>query len=318
MNNPPALSVVLPVYNQERYIGAAIQSVLRQTFQNFELLVVDDGSTDSTAKILEAITDPRVRIIKKEHAGFIPALRTGIEEARALWIARMDSDDISSPNRFETEMAFLANHPECVFVGSVFGILTPNDYFLAPVERFDWRVLTPADITFASVSFADPSTIFCRLTALQSGLYDEAFPRNETPLWYKMLKRGAGAVIGQPLHYVRWRLASMSRADVSRGWLDNRDIRRLYHPESNPQRSHRVLPPEQRARINAAVRCQNYYLLAGDVHAAREVARSTLRQKPASTEAWKMLLRSKLRRPVLSPLRLGTEPSRYRPVSSPW
>ncbi|MGH7603723.1 MAG: glycosyltransferase family 2 protein [Gemmatimonadaceae bacterium] len=317
MKSTPALSVVLPVYNQDRYIGAAVQSVLRQTFQDFELLVVDDGSTDRTPKILDAIADPRLRIIKKKHAGFIQALRTGIQEARAPWVARMDSDDVSSPNRFETEMAFLANHPECVFVGSVFGIVTPNDYFLAPVERFDWRVLSATDITCASVSFADPSTIFCRRTALQSGLYDEAFPRNETPLWYKMLARGNGVVIGEPLHYVRWRLGSMSRADVLRGWFDNRDIRRLYHPESNPQRSHRVLPPEQRARVNAAARCQNYYLLAGDIAAAREVAKSALRQRPLSSEVWKMLLRGQLRRPTLRRAKSANSIP-YRAVAAPW
>lgn len=319
MKRTPALSVILPVYNQERYLGASIQSVLTQTFRDFELLVIDDGSTDATPKILEAIDDPRLRIIRNDHSGFIQALRTGVEHAGAPWLARMDSDDISAPHRFETQMAFLGAHPECVFVGSIFGIITPNDRFLTPLERFDWRTLTPADITFASVSFADPSTVFCRRTAMESGLYDESFPKNEKPLWYKMLSRGTGAVLGEPLHYVRWRLGSLSRSDMSRDWLDNRDIRQVYHPEADTMRSHRVAPSEQRAKLTAATRCQYYYLLAGDTDAARDVANTAWRQARTSTEAWKMLLRSKLGRPTLR----GTKPEtprthRYRPIARPW
>src|SRR5688500_10981178 len=107
-NGSPALTVVLPVYNQERYVSAAVHSVLTQTYTDFELLVVDDGSTDATPRILDTIDDPRLRVIRNEHLGFTEALRTGIMHARAPWLARMDSDDISAPHRFQTQMAFLA------------------------------------------------------------------------------------------------------------------------------------------------------------------------------------------------------------------
>jgi hypothetical protein len=316
---PAVLTVILPVFNQERYVSAAVHSVLSQTYANFELLVIDDGSTDATPKILDSIKDSRLRVIRNNHLGFIHALRTGIEHARTPWLARMDSDDISAPHRFETQMAFLAAHPECVFVGSVFGIVTPNDRFLAPVEQFEWRALTALDITFATVSFADPSTIFSRRVALDSGLYDESFPKNEKPLWYKMLSRGMGAVLGEPLHYVRWRLGSLSRTEMSKGWLDNRDIRRAYDTKSTALISHRVPPTERRAKLSAAARCQFYYLLAGDLDAAREVASATWREAPASSESWKLLLRSTLGRPMLrgSVHAAGVKPQ-YRPVARPW
>src|SRR6266566_5787935 len=108
----PSLSVVLPVYNQERYLGAAVKSILNQTYRDFELVVIDDGSTDATPNILAAINDPRLRVIRNRHAGFIEALRTGIDRARAPWIARMDSDDLSVSSRLATQMAFLARNPE--------------------------------------------------------------------------------------------------------------------------------------------------------------------------------------------------------------
>src|SRR5690348_17180507 len=180
----PTVSVIMPVYNQERYVMAAVQSVLGQTWRDFELLIVDDGSTDGTIPLLRQISDPRVRVICAEHGGFTAALARGIAEARARWIARMDSDDLCTPNHLERQLRFLAEHPECVFVGSVFGLVTPYDRYLKPAVQFDWRALTPRDITLASVSFADPSTVFCRETALSVGLYDPDF-QNEKPLWYK-------------------------------------------------------------------------------------------------------------------------------------
>jgi glycosyltransferase involved in cell wall biosynthesis len=313
----PSLSVVLPIYNQERYLGAAVKSILNQTYRDFELVIVDDGSTDATPNILATINDPRLRVIRNQHLGFIEALRKGIDHARAPWIARMDSDDLSASSRLATQMAFLANHPEYVFVGSVFGIVTPNDRFLEPVEQFDWRPLESADITFARVSFADPSTIFSKRIALECGLYDQAFPGNEKPLWYKMLSRGRGAVIGRPLHYVRWRLGSLSRSDMSKGWLDNRTIRERYDPDNVGMLAQKHAPTAQRAKLNAAIRCQQYYLLAGDAGAARQVAAEAVRAAPTSREAWKMIVRGRLMRPTLRRSKPVERPMRYVAVAQP-
>ena len=313
----PALTVLLPVYNQERYIREAVESVLAQTFRDFELIIIDDGSTDGTAEILGEFDDPRIRMIRGDHKGFVTALRAGIDHARAPWLARMDSDDISAPDRLERQMKFLAAHPDCVFVGSVFGIVTPNNRFLTPNEEFDWRPLTPADITFANVAFADPSAVFSRRIALEVGLYDDAFPKNEKALWYKMLKRGMGAVIGHPTYYVRWRLGSLSRSDLANARRDNREIRRIYHPESAEEIGKRPLVEEWQANLYAAEKCHNYYLLARDYGAARQTALATLRAAPLSPEPWKMVLRSILRRVSLSNP-IGPGKQRFRPIGQPW
>ena len=116
----PALSVAMSVYNGERFLAAAIDSILAQTFEDFELLVLDDGSNDATASILRcyARSDSRVRPIIRENRGLVASLNQLLHEARAPIVARMDADDISRPQRFERQLAFLAAHPDHGVVGS--------------------------------------------------------------------------------------------------------------------------------------------------------------------------------------------------------
>jgi len=120
MTSPtPPIAVVLPVYNGERYLEVAIRSVLDQTFTNFELLVIDDGSTDRTLEVLSSFSDPRLRIIRfPVHRGLVTALNTGIGESRSEFIARMDADDICMPQRFERQVAFLRAHPQIGLCGT--------------------------------------------------------------------------------------------------------------------------------------------------------------------------------------------------------
>jgi glycosyltransferase involved in cell wall biosynthesis len=122
-NTAPTISVLLPVYNSERYVRWAVQSILIQTFADFELLVIDDGSTDRSLSILRelAANDGRMRVESRENKGIVATLNELIRLARGSYLARMDSDDISRPERFEKQLAYLAAHPECVAVGT--GIL---------------------------------------------------------------------------------------------------------------------------------------------------------------------------------------------------
>src|SRR5262245_7131674 len=104
----PAVSVVMPVYNTERYLSTAIESVLAQTFTDFEFIILDDGSTDASVHIIRqyAENDERIRFFPLEHRGYVSLLRRGLNHARGEFVARMDSDDISLPNRFEMQVAF--------------------------------------------------------------------------------------------------------------------------------------------------------------------------------------------------------------------
>ena len=115
----PALSVAMSVYNGERFLVEAIDSILAQTFGDFEFLVLDDGSTDGTADIIRdyAVRDARVRPIIRENRGLVASLNQLLAEARAPIVARMDADDNAAPERFATQLAFLAENPDHGVVG---------------------------------------------------------------------------------------------------------------------------------------------------------------------------------------------------------
>jgi len=114
----PLVSVLLPVRNGMPYLREAIESLVNQSFGNFELIVINDGSTDGTAAFLEGIGDPRVRVIASSGAGLAAALNAGLAEARGRYIARQDADDWSMRDRFATETAYLDAHPEIALVST--------------------------------------------------------------------------------------------------------------------------------------------------------------------------------------------------------
>ena len=121
MRPEPSISVLMPVYNGEKYLAEAIQSIIAQTYGDFELLVIDDGSTDNSFQIVKefAQLDARIRLIHKdENQGLVSALNLGLDLARGEYIARMDADDISLPQRLEKQVTYMQAHPEVGVIGS--------------------------------------------------------------------------------------------------------------------------------------------------------------------------------------------------------
>lgn len=117
------ISIVMPTYNAMPFLSEAVESILSQTFDQFEFLIVNDGSTDGSKTYLDSLTDPRIRVIHQENQGIVAALNTGIEEAQYKWIARMDADDVALPQRIETEVAFIERHPQYILVSCAFGYI---------------------------------------------------------------------------------------------------------------------------------------------------------------------------------------------------
>lgn len=128
MNIIPKISVLLPVYNAEAYIDEAIKSVLNQSFKDFELIIINDGSTDdSLARIQHyAQLDDRCLVHSTENSGIVKSLNFGVNLARADIICRMDADDICMPQRLEKQFEYLNKHPECVAVGSNVLLIDPE------------------------------------------------------------------------------------------------------------------------------------------------------------------------------------------------
>ena len=109
----PLVTVLLPAYNSEAFVRESLQSILDQTFTDFELIVIDDASTDGTVALVKAFQDSRIRLVQKPHnTGYTDSLNNGIRLARGRYIARMDADDISLPHRFQKQVQFLDAHPD--------------------------------------------------------------------------------------------------------------------------------------------------------------------------------------------------------------
>lgn len=136
MNITPKITVLLPVYNCELYIKTAVESILNQTFTNFELLIIDDASTDATVSILKKFDDPRIQLIEKPlNSGYTNSLNYGLKIAKGQYIARMDADDISYPERFARQIDYLDNHPDVVVCGTTYKIVDNDKKIILPQDH---------------------------------------------------------------------------------------------------------------------------------------------------------------------------------------
>ena len=135
--NTPRIDVVMPVYNAQAYVAEAVTSILRQSFENFRLICIDDGSTDRSSGILDKLSaeDDRLQIIRQENQGLVRALNVGVSACTAPLIARMDADDIAMPDRFVRQVEFLESHPEVIAVGTAI-LEMDSDTDPLGVERF--------------------------------------------------------------------------------------------------------------------------------------------------------------------------------------
>lgn len=188
---PPAISVAMSVYNGERFLAQAVQSILDQTFADFEFLILDDGSTDATPSILGeyAAKDPRLRPIIRENRGLVASLNELLRAARAPIIARMDADDISKPQRLAKQIAFLDANPEYGVVGCWSEDIGEHGESLT--RAGEDHPLTHEGILAAIQSggqlICHPAAMFRREVVLSVGGYHAAFRHCEDlDLWLRL------------------------------------------------------------------------------------------------------------------------------------
>ena len=130
---PDLISVLMTAYNAEAYVGAAVESLLAQTDAHFEIVVVDDGSSDQTVQVLEQHADPRLRVYRAVHQGRVPALLCAAREARGELLAILDADDLALPDRLATQRRYLALHQEVALIGSAAIEFDDRDEWRHPV-----------------------------------------------------------------------------------------------------------------------------------------------------------------------------------------
>jgi glycosyltransferase involved in cell wall biosynthesis len=190
-SNDIKVTVLMPVYNAEKYIGDAITSVLEQTFTDFELLIVNDGSTDNTEKIISSFTDSRITLIRQNNMGVAAALNTGLKHAKAELIARFDADDICYPQRLEVQYNFLRDNPDYVLTGSACDYIDKDGNFLFKwyPDAFEHEDLQK--IIYKVSPFDHPTVMYYKSVALSlNGYPEEAIHFEDHILWTFFFEKG--------------------------------------------------------------------------------------------------------------------------------
>ncbi|ULQ52394.1 glycosyltransferase family 2 protein [Flavihumibacter fluvii] len=313
----PMVSVVMPVYNAAPFLRPAIDSILKQTYPDFECILINDGSTDSSAEIIRSYSDPRIKLIEQQNQGVAKTLNNALGYIRGKYTWRHDADDTSLPGKLESQVAFLEAHPEFALCATQVAFMTErgkiawdyrqprNDFFgdkpYLEVSRADFKPYSP--ITHA--------TVLIRTDALKDlGGYRTAFKTAEdVDLWLRLLQKYRAVVLNQCDYFVR---LNRSSATQVQGWKNAffRNLAFEYYDQRNNkgqdnlERGEQVVLPEpptinhqNRETLTGKVMRHdlldyNYrlHLNAKDWLACVEMAKYSIRDGWKLAETWKALV----------------------------
>jgi glycosyltransferase involved in cell wall biosynthesis len=209
----PLVSVLLPVYNGEDYLEDAIQSVLTQTYANFECIIINDGSKDGSVAIINKYNDARIRVYHQENQGLAATLNRAISLARGEYLARQDQDDASLPQRFEKQVAFLETHPACGMVGTRAEIVS-NDrktgrFHKHPADNLTLKFELLFDNTFVHSSMMIRKSVFEKVSPYSTDASRQ--PPEDYELWSRIAREFEIANLPEALLVYREVPKSMSR-----------------------------------------------------------------------------------------------------------
>jgi glycosyltransferase involved in cell wall biosynthesis len=301
VSNPPLISVCMPVYNAERYVAQAVESILDQTLGDFEFLILDDGSTDGSTEILRryAAGDLRIRLTSRPNAGVVRSLNELVDQSRGEFIARMDADDVALPERFARQVEYLRAHLECVLVGSRVRIIDPEGDPLC-----DWCTMQEHEVIDSSylrgepvTAVSHPSVMMRRDAVLAVGKY-RPFVIEDIDLFLRLAEHGRIANLPEPLLQYRIHPGNISKSETFRDKLDL-----AYAEIIRDARQRRNLPelgklavepaPMERPRIDPSPTDEHaawawWALGSGHLSSARKHARWVLARAPLSLRSWKL------------------------------
>ncbi len=298
------LSVLLPVHNSERYLSQAIQSVVCQSFRDFELIIVDDGSSDASLHVCQEFerNDARIKIISRPNTGIVGALNDGLAASKGEFIGRMDADDISYPDRFERQLLEFARRPKLVLLGSQVRAIDadgcPIRYMCQETENATLQALLLAGDGHAILHPA----VMMRATAIgQIGGYRPEYPISEDlDLYLRMAELGEVGNCSEVLLDYRHHESSIT----------NRPNKAMHFAQLavSETRARRGLPPLslQQKMVNEveiaspgqiARRWSWWAWGSGFGSTARKYARRAIFADPTSFKAWQLLYVTHLRRP---------------------
>ena len=299
----PIVSVVMPVYNTEAYIADSIDSILGQTFVDWELICVDDGSSDGSLGILRRYegADLRVRVITRPNTGVARARNDGMDVAAGRYIAVMDSDDVALPERLRRQVDYMESNPECVCLGAAVKVVGPD---LMPIadeyKALDHETLDCQTLAGWGDAIRHPVAMYRTKAIRAIGGYCEDYLNNEDiDLHLRLAEVGRIANLPDILLLYRWRVGSLSR---SSGALQDQYRRRI----CNDARIRRGLPVGPELDCKHALSQPDdgrgswaYWshcaFNAGYVKTSRRYAWRAIRSEPLAVSSWKAVLREYFR-----------------------
>lgn len=228
---PPAVSVLMAVHNGARHLPAAMQSMLDQTWGDFELIVVDDASSDASPAVLAACQDPRLSVLRNEHnRGLTASLNHGLTRCRAPLIARMDADDVCEPTRFAEQVRCLREHPEVDLLGTHTTEIDDQDRVLDTFEPPGDPAYIAWEMTRGSIVY-HPSWMVRREAFDAVGGYDERYPIAQDYALLAEMITGGRRVMILPKRLLRYRRGGGSLTQTSRPQMadEGRAIRGRYN-----------------------------------------------------------------------------------------
>ena len=207
----PAVSIILPVYNYGHYIGTAINSILNQSFEKWELLVINDGSTDNSQEVIQGFKDLRVKLYNRSHRGLVSSSNFGMKKSRGKYVIRMDADDVMLPERLETQVNYMEKNPKVAVLGS--NVVKVNDdnvitgFIKYPGENEKIRKILRRRNTLCH-----SSTLIRKEVIQKIDYYDEEFKyTHDYELWLRIPGEYKIINLNKFLHAWRWNEEGISR-----------------------------------------------------------------------------------------------------------
>jgi glycosyltransferase involved in cell wall biosynthesis len=283
---PPGVSIVIPACNAGQFIAEAIDSVLAQTFTDFEVIVVDDGSTDDTREVVARFTDHRLRYVYQDHAGVSAARNAGIRQAQGRYIAFLDADDWWLPHKLALQVQIL---DACSEVGLVYcgAYRVRNGRVISKFRaRYRGDVFKPLLVRGnEKVMAGSASAVIIRKECFEQvgGFDEECFAAEDWEMWLRLAARYEFDCVPDCLVAVRFHEENTSaKAERMRQGISI-TFRKIFE---NPALQHKIEPIKERAKSQEYLLLGVYHYRAGDIRAARRHFIETLRLNPFCRGAW--------------------------------
>lgn len=263
--NPVLVSVVMSVYNTEAYLKESIDSILNQTYKNFEFIIINDGSTDKSLAIIQSYNDRRIVVLNQKNTGLAKALNNGIAIASGKYIARMDADDIAMPNRLDLQVAFLESNADYVIVGSNAAFIDVNGEYLYtskfPITNEQMALTLPLSPFFHS------STMFQKKGFEECNGYNEEIKHyfEDRILWNKMAK--LGKLYNIDIALIKYRIVptGISNRSKKMGAIFNEICNKIISTDKVDDKDVIILESiTERLPVNQKL--ANYYLRLGKIY----------------------------------------------------